>query len=161
MTTEIHAMLYLHKRLPPGLPLGTSRLPELKDPSIVMKPNPTFLEVHEQDLEFLLAKLPFKDLCMFATLKPTPSPKQAPKQKKRLCRHKKRPERCRECDGRAFCKSHGIRKEFCKECGGTSMCNHGRERRMCKECFVLGTGGTSLCPVHLVRKSSCKKCCMN
>ena len=154
------------------MPLRSSfeTLPGVTSQKIGMIPNPTF------SLEYLLKQMPDEDIHMFATLKsapapaPTQTPAQAPKQtkqrkpgqkkpqKKRQCLHGKRPERCHYCGGHAFCIAHGIRKEICKECGGASICEHGRERRMCKECLASGKGGTSLCPLHLVRKSSCKKC---
>jgi hypothetical protein len=41
----------------------------------------------------------------------------------------------------------------CAQCGGAGMCEHGRERRFCKE----GCGSQALC-VHLQNKYRCTAC---
>ena len=47
---------------------------------------------------------------------------------------------------------HGREKRRCKECGGSGLCQHGKEKRWCKEC-----GGSGLCQ-HGKRKAQCKEC---
>ena len=65
---------------------------------------------------------------------------------------------------------HGREKRRCKECGGSGICTHGKDKRQCKEC-----GGSAICPhgrqkrlcidcggsgicTHGKRKSTCKEC---
>ena len=47
---------------------------------------------------------------------------------------------------------HGREKRFCKECGGTRICEHGRVKSRCREC-----GGSGFCE-HGRIKSTCKEC---
>ena len=46
---------------------------------------------------------------------------------------------------------HGRQRRVCKECGGASICEHGRQRSQCKEC-----GGASFCE-HGRRRRECKE----
>ena len=55
------------------------------------------------------------------------------------------------CGGSAFCE-HGRERKKCKECGGASICEHGRRRHECKEC-----GGRGICE-HGRMRSHCKEC---
>jgi hypothetical protein len=43
-------------------------------------------------------------------------------------------------DGKRWRCEHGRERRNCKECGGARFCDHGRQRHQCKEC-----GGASLC----------------
>ena len=47
---------------------------------------------------------------------------------------------------------HGRQRRFCKDCGGSGLCEHGRERHRCKDC-----GGAGICE-HGRRRSRCKDC---
>ena len=38
------------------------------------------------------------------------------------------------------CCEHGREKRRCKECGGSGICEHGRRKSSCKEC-----GGSAIC----------------
>ena len=53
--------------------------------------------------------------------------------------------------GGSICE-HGRQRSICKECGGGGICEHGRRRSICKEC-----GGSGLCEHGQVR-SRCKDC---
>jgi hypothetical protein len=53
--------------------------------------------------------------------------------------------------GANICQHHRQRN-LCKECGGAGICQHQRRRSRCKEC-----GGASICQHHLQR-SKCKEC---
>ena len=53
--------------------------------------------------------------------------------------------------GSSICQ-HGRQRSLCKECGGSSICEHSRIRSTCKEC-----GGSSICEHSRVR-SRCKEC---
>ena len=55
-------------------------------------------------------------------------------------------------DGRILKCEHGRERRKCKECGGTSICEHGRQRNHCKEC-----GGSLICE-HGRQRSLCKEC---
>eukprot|EP00277_Geminigera_cryophila_P016209 CAMPEP_0179442350 /NCGR_PEP_ID=MMETSP0799-20121207/25858_1 /TAXON_ID=46947 /ORGANISM="Geminigera cryophila, Strain CCMP2564" /LENGTH=380 /DNA_ID=CAMNT_0021227429 /DNA_START=34 /DNA_END=1177 /DNA_ORIENTATION=+ len=69
----------------------------------------------------------------------------------RICKHGKKKELCRECDGSALC-IHDIRKKECRQCDGSALCNHNKIRRECKDC-----GGSSYCE-HGKRKRRCREC---
>ena len=47
---------------------------------------------------------------------------------------------------------HGRERRRCKDCGGSGLCEHGRRRTLCKDC-----GGGSICE-HRRRRSKCKEC---
>ena len=47
---------------------------------------------------------------------------------------------------------HGKRRRICKDCGGSGICEHGKRRSICKEC-----GGGSICEHGSIR-SVCKDC---
>ena len=47
---------------------------------------------------------------------------------------------------------HGRQRRFCKDCGGSGLCEHGRTRSECKDC-----GGSGVCEHGRVR-SKCKDC---
>ena len=47
---------------------------------------------------------------------------------------------------------HGKEKKTCKECGGKGLCEHGRRRSRCKEC-----GGKGVCE-HGRQRYECKEC---
>ena len=47
---------------------------------------------------------------------------------------------------------HGRERRYCKDCGGSGICEHGRRRSVCKDC-----GGGSICE-HGRRRSTCKDC---
>ena len=51
-----------------------------------------------------------------------------------------------------ICCEHGRQKRQCKECGGSGLCEHGRVKYSCKEC-----GGSGICE-HGRLKYSCKEC---
>ena len=133
-------------------------LPGLKRQPVFPQMNPILLQVWKTEME--KSQLPLPIIQTFTTLN-----KKKPKIKHPIqanvssgkCPHDKRTQRCRDCNGNAFCTLHGVRKEICKDCGGSSICNHKRERRMCKDCKALGIGGTSLCE-HYKKKSYCNEC---
>ena len=54
--------------------------------------------------------------------------------------------------GRKKCE-HGRERRRCKDCGGSGLCEHGRERTVCKDCG----GSSSLCE-HGRQRSTCKEC---
>jgi len=58
---------------------------------------------------------------------------------------------CKECKGTSICE-HGRIKRMCKECGGSSICKHGNIKYHCKECC-----GSSICK-HGKVKYYCKEC---
>ena len=72
-------------------------------------------------------------------------------QKRRLCEHKRRRSRCKDCGGSAICE-HQRRRSSCKDCGGSGICEHQRRRSRCKDC-----GGSSICEHQRIR-STCKDC---
>ena len=51
-----------------------------------------------------------------------------------------------------ICCEHGRQKRQCKECGGSGICEHGRLKYRCKEC-----GGSAICE-HGRQKYECKEC---
>ena len=53
--------------------------------------------------------------------------------------------------GSSFCE-HGRQRRQCRECGGSSFCEHGRKRAVCREC-----GGTAVC-AHGRRRAHCRDC---
>ena len=55
--------------------------------------------------------------------------------KKNKCEHKKRKDRCIDCDGSQFCE-HNRQKADCIECDGFQICEHKRRRRECKKCMT-------------------------
>ena len=55
-------------------------------------------------------------------------------------------------NGKQYACEHGRQRRFCKECGGSQICPHGRERGQCKEC-----GGSQICPHGRLRRQ-CKEC---
>ena len=59
---------------------------------------------------------------------------------------------CRTWGGHHWWCEHGRERKRCKECGGSGICEHNRERSRCKEC-----GGGSICEHNRVR-SVCKDC---
>jgi hypothetical protein len=106
-----------------------------------------------------------------------------------ICPHGKRKYRCKECNGAAIGKvekraakekgpkkhgatdgadgpvppavkrvqkrakcDHGRDKRICRECGGSGICPHGRIKRQCREC-----GGSGIC-VHGRQKQQCREC---
>lgn len=90
-----------------------------------------------------------------------------------VCKHGKRPAKCREgCGGAAYCEhgkqksrcglgscngtalcEHGRGKYNCTTCGtGAGVCEHGRERRLCRTC-----GGQCICSHNKV-KYDCIDC---
>ena len=71
--------------------------------------------------------------------------------KRRQCKHGKRKEYCRECDGSAFCK-HNKQKNFCRECGGSAFCKHNKHKNYCREC-----DGSAFCK-HNKQKNRCRDC---
>ena len=69
------------------------------------------------------------------------------------CVHDKRATRCMECGGSELCQ-HGRQKRDCKECtkpGDGRICIHNRRKDLCKE------GGTGYCE-HDKMKSNCSDC---
>jgi hypothetical protein len=58
---------------------------------------------------------------------------------------KKRAKKRVKCD-------HGRDKRFCRECGGSGICPHGKLKQRCREC-----GGSALC-THGRMKRTCREC---
>jgi len=67
------------------------------------------------------------------------------------CEHKRRRERCIECDGASICE-HKRQRSACTECDGSSICEHKRRRNTCAEC-----DGASICE-HKRRRERCIEC---
>jgi hypothetical protein len=68
-----------------------------------------------------------------------------------LCLHKKQKAQCKECDGSTYC-IHKKHKAYCRECGGSAYCIHKKIRSVCRECE-----GSSIC-IHKKVRSVCKEC---
>merc|ERR1712166_1279725 len=75
--------------------------------------------------------------------------------------HQWRPaKRCRDdaasasaaSKGKSSICQHGRIRRQCKDCGGSCICQHGRRRTVCKEC-----GGSGICQHGRVR-NNCKEC---
>ena len=73
------------------------------------------------------------------------------KHNSKKCKHGKRPNSCKDCDGGSICE-HGRSRLQCVECDGTCICKHGKRRTYCKEC-----DGAGLCE-HSRQRSVCKEC---
>jgi len=67
------------------------------------------------------------------------------------CKHGRRKDRCKECDGSGLCE-HKKQRTRCRLCNGSGICEHNRLKYQCKECC-----GAGICE-HGKRKSHCKKC---
>lgn len=75
----------------------------------------------------------------------------------RPCAHGKLKSQCNICNGSALCPC-GNNKWYCSKCKNpTIYCNHGRERRRCKECQKDGEGGIGLCE-HGLQPAQCLLC---
>jgi hypothetical protein len=55
-------------------------------------------------------------------------------------------------NGKKYVCEHGRQRNVCKECRGSSICPHGKVRSRCKEC-----GGAEIC-AHGRQRSHCKEC---
>ena len=53
--------------------------------------------------------------------------------------------------GGSMCE-HGKRRKLCRECGGSQICTHGKLRAICREC-----GGSAFCE-HGKRRAQCREC---
>jgi DNA-directed RNA polymerase subunit RPC12/RpoP len=54
-------------------------------------------------------------------------------QKRKMCEHGRRKDRCKECGGVGICE-HDRQKYRCVDCGGKGICEHNKRKERCKEC---------------------------